>query len=210
MATQPVINHSDHVTTQEISFERFAGACAIITGILGLLYAISFVVLRNAALSSLFLLLGGLFSLPMQTAVYQRFTATKPAFARWAFLLSISGAFGALIHGGYDLANALHPPAISAAQINLPDAIDPRGLLVFGLAGLGLFLVAWLIRQDRLFPRVLSYWGYLAAALLVVLYLGRLIILDPTNPVILVAALLSGFVFNPVWSIWLGSRLLRG
>lgn len=119
------------------------------------------------------------------------------------------GAFGALIHGGYDLANALHPPAISAVQADLPDAIDPRGLLVFGLAGLRLFLVARLIRQDRLFPRRLSYWGYLAAASLVVFYLGRLIILDPTNPVILVAALLSGFVFNPVWSIWLGSRLLR-
>jgi hypothetical protein len=46
--------------------------------------------------------------------------------------------------------------------------------------------------------------------LLVALYLGRLIILDPTSPVILVPALLNGFLVNPALYIWLGLALLRG
>lgn len=209
MATQPTVNTSESLTIATTSLDHFAGVCAIITGIGSLLYGLSFLVLRNATFSALFLLLGGLFALPVLTSVYQRFTATHTAFARWAFLLSVTGAFGALIHGGYDLANALHPPAIAAAQASLPDAIDPRGLLVFGVAGLGLFLLAWLVGQDRLFPRALSYLGYIAAVLLVGLYLGRLIILDPTNPFIVLPALLSGFVLNPVWYLWLGVIFLR-
>lgn len=209
MATQPAVNTSENLTTATTAFDRFAGVCAIITGLGSLLYGLSFLVLRNATFSALFLLLGGLFALPVLTSIYQRLSATHAAFARWAFLLSVTGAFGALIHGGYDLANALHPLASAAALASLPDAIDPRGLLVFGVAGLGLFLFAWLVGQDRLFPRALSYLGYIAAVLLVILYLGRLIILDPANPFIVLPALLSGFVFNPVWYLWLGILYLR-
>lgn len=43
-----------------------------------------------------------------------------------------------------------------------------------------------------------------------ILYLGRLIVLDPTNPVILVPALLNGFLVNPIFYLWLGLALLRG
>lgn len=43
-----------------------------------------------------------------------------------------------------------------------------------------------------------------------VLYLGRLIVLTPTSLLILVPALLTGFVVNPAWYIWLGLVLLRG
>jgi hypothetical protein len=93
---------------------------------------------------------------------------------------------------------------------SLPNAIDPRGLLAFGVAGLGLCFIAWLVGQSRLFPRALSYLGYVAAALLVVLYLSRLIILEPTNLLIVLPALLSGFVVNPLWYIWLGIVLWRG
>jgi hypothetical protein len=55
----------------------------------------------------------------------------------------------------------------------------------------------------------LGYLTYLSAILLVALYLGRLIILEPTNPVILVPALLNGFLVNPAVYIWLGLTLLR-
>jgi hypothetical protein len=56
----------------------------------------------------------------------------------------------------------------------------------------------------------LGYLAYLSAVLLVVLYLGRLIVLDPTNPLILVPALLNGFLVNPALYVWLGLALLRG
>ncbi len=204
MSTQSASNQVDIVTTQSSSFERFAGLSAILAGITGLLYSISFVLLKNDMLIALFLMLGGVFSTAVLVAVYNRLKETDATFALWALLLSIAGAFGAIIHGGYDLANAINPTAANVALVNLPSAIDPRGLLTFGVAGLGVFVIAWLMGRGGQFPRALSYWGYLLAVLLVVLYLGRLIILDPKNPVVLVDALLSGFIVNPVWYVWLG------
>jgi hypothetical protein len=44
---------------------------------------------------------------------------------------------------------------------------------------------------------------------MLVLYLGRLIILNPKNPVLLISAVLSGFVVTPVWFVWLGTELRR-
>ena len=58
--------------------------------------------------------------------------------------------------------------------------------------------------------RGVGYLAYLSAFLLAVLYLGRLIILDPSNPVILIPALLNGFVISPVLYLLLGFALLSG
>ena len=145
MSTQSASNQVDTVTTQSSSFERFAGLSAILAGITGLLYSISFVILKNDALIALFLMLGGVFSTAVLVAVYNRLKETDATFALWALFLSIAGAFGAIIHGGYDLANAINPTAANVALVNLPSAIDPRGLLTFGVAGLGLFVIAWLM-----------------------------------------------------------------
>jgi hypothetical protein len=92
---------------------------------------------------------------------------------------------------------------------DLPNPVDPRGLLTFGVAGAALFVVAWLISRSRQFPKGLGYLAYLSAVLLLALYLGRLIFLDPTSPVILVPALLNGFLVSPVFYVWLGLALLR-
>ena len=69
-------------------------------------------------------------------------------------------------------------------------------------------MVGWLILVGGRFPRYVGYLAYLSAFLLVVLYLGRLIVLDPSNPVILIPALLNGFVTNPASYILLGFALL--
>jgi len=209
MTVQAIGESERTATPASAFFERCAGICAILTGAGSVLYSGAFLVLHSAALSALFLMLGGLLALPVLSAVYQHVAQTHAAFARWAFLLSVTGALGSLIHGGYDLANALHPPVSIAAQAGLPDAIDPRGLLVFGVGGLGLFLIAWLVGQSRRFPRSLSYPGYVTAIMLIGLYLGRLLILDPASPLIALPALLSGFVLNPLWYIWLGIVLAR-
>ena len=189
------------------SFEKFAGWAAILAGISGFLYSISFIVLQNNLLSALFLALGGLFSIAALTGLYQRLRGTENGFALLGLLLSLSAALGSAIHGGYDLANALHPPA--ALNADLPNPIDPRGLLTFGIAGLGLFLLSWLITQETQLPRSLGYLGILSAILMIILYLGRLIILQATNLAIVIPALLEGFIVNPAWYIWLGMRLMR-
>ncbi len=204
MATQASTHGMSVSHTQANTFERFAGLCAILAGIVGFLYAISFIILHSTLLSSLFLLVGGLLFTVIMTAIYQRLLATDAAFALWAFLLSGGGALGTLIHGGYDLANALHPETLSAALANAPSSIDPRGLLTFGLTGLGLLVISWLIGRGNTFPKGLSYLGYLVALLLIVLYIARLIILTPSSQVIAIPALLSGFIVNPIWYVWLG------
>ena len=189
------------------SFEKFAGWSAILAGLSGFLYSISFIVLQDNTLSGFFLMLGGLFSVAALTALFQRVRETESGFALLGLLLGVSAAFGSVIHGGYDLANALHPPA--SPNSDLPNAIDPRGLLTFGVAGLGLFILSWLLTQESSFPKGLAYLGYVSAILMIVLYLGRLIILEATNLAIVVPALLEGFIVNPLWYAWLGRSLIK-
>jgi len=208
MATNVIANRADAVPLPSTAYERFAGVCGIGAGLAGFLYAVAFILLRNDLLSALFLLLTGFIATAALVAVYHRLRSTDADFALWALLLGIVGALGATIHGGYDLANAINPPA--GAPLDLPSQIDPRGLLTFGVAAIALFVVAWLIGKGRQLPIGLSYLGYLSALLLIILYLARLVILDPANPIILAPALLNGFLVNPAWYIWLGIILWRG
>jgi hypothetical protein len=189
------------------SFEKFAGWMALLAGISGFLYSVAFIVLQNNLLSALFLLLGGIFSSAALTALYQHLRGAESGFALFGLLLALSAALGSAIHGGYDLANALHPPA--SLNTDLPNPIDPRGLLTFGIAGLGLFLLGWLMTQEIRFPKNLAYLGMLSAILMIILYLGRLIILQATSLVIVIPALLEGFLINPIWYLGLGLTFLR-
>lgn len=189
------------------TFERFGGYCAVLAGMAGFLYSVAFIILRSDVLSALFLLLGGLFATAALTALYERLRDTDSTFALWGLIFALAGAIGSAIHGGFDLSNALHPPA---APTDLPNPIDPRGLLTFGFAGIGLFVFSWLILQSARFSKNFGYLGYLSAILMIILYLGRLIVLQATSPVIVIPALLEGFLVNPIWYIWLGIMLLRG
>jgi hypothetical protein len=189
------------------SFEKFAGWGAVLAGLSGFLYSISFIVLQSELLSALFLMLGGLFSTSALIALYQRLRGTESGFALLGLLLSLSAVLGSAIHGGYDLANAIHPPASGTGG---PNPVDPRGLLTFGVSGLGIFLLSWLMTQDMSLPKRLASLGYVSAILMIVLYLGRLIIVQATSPVIVIPALLEGFIVNPLWYIWLGLTFLRG
>jgi hypothetical protein len=206
MTSQTVENNAGAAPARAASFERCAGVCAVLAGVAGFLYAAAFIVLHNDLLSGLFLMLTGLLSTAALVAVYERLRETDAAFALFGLLLGVAGALGSAVHGGYDLANTINPfPSVP----DLPSPIDPRGLLTFGVAGIALFVVAWLITRGGQFPKGLGYLGYVSAVLLVVLYLGRLIILDPTSPVILLPALLNGFLVNPIFYLWLGLALLR-
>lgn len=189
------------------SFEKFAGWSAILAGVSGLLYSVAFIVLQNNLLSALFLMLGGLFSTAALTGLYHRLRATDSGFALLGLLLSLSAALGSAIHGGYDLANALHPPA--SINVDLPNPVNPRGLLTFGIAGIGIFLFSWLMNQEMKFSKGLVYLGILSSILMIILYLGRLIVLQATSLVIVIPALLEGFIVNPIWYIWLGLTLMR-
>jgi hypothetical protein len=201
------------------SFARFGGLCALLAGVGGLCYSISFVIISKSApdlsniLSPLFLLLGGLLSSAVLVAIYQRLRETEATFALWALLLGTVAALGSAMHGGYDLANAINPPALSSSfqtDLNaLPSQVDPRGLLTFGVTGIAFLAFAWLIVRGGQFPKGLGYLGYALAILLIIVYLGRLILLQPSNPFLLASAALTGFILAPIWYIWLGLVLWR-
>jgi hypothetical protein len=208
MASIVATNRVGSSTAVSSTYERFGGLCAILVGVSGLLYSVAFVILRSTSLSALFLLLTGLLGTAALVAIYARLRDTDVSFALWALFLGTVSALGSALHGGYDLANALNPPATT--NLDLPSQIDPRGMLTFGVAGLALWVMAWLILRGVQFPRGLGYLGYVTAALLIIIYLARLIVLDATSPLVLVPALLAGFVASPVWYVWLGLNLWRG
>jgi hypothetical protein len=200
---------------EESRFDRFAGACAILASAGALLYSIAFVIVARstpdlgAALAALFLTAGGILGSAVLVALYGRLREADPGFALWGFFLGFTGAMGSAIHGGFQLANILHPPT-TAVGADLPSEIDPRGILTFGIAGLAVLVFAWIIlaRGGR-FTLRLGYTGLAFGALLVLTFLARLVILDPGSVLVLVPAGLAGFIVGPLWYLWLGLELLR-
>ena len=198
------------------SFQRFGGMCAILAGLFGFGYSLAFIVVARSnaqlggLLASLFLLLGGLSASAALTALFQLLQTTDEGFATWGRALAIAGVVGSIIHGGYDLANAIHVPESDPLNLaNLPNAVDPRGLLTFGVAGVGLIIAAGLMVRNKTLPTNLGYLGYILGIVLVVIYLARLIILDATNPIVVITVVITGFILNPIWNIWLGVSLRR-
>jgi len=196
------------------SFERSAGATAVVVGVGGLLYSVAFVIVSRSApdtgrlLSSLFLLLGGVLGIQVMAALYRRLRDVDAGFALVGFMFGFAGALGSTVHGAFDLANVFHPPAALASDV--PSAVDPRGVLTFGLSGLAVLVLARLMSRGGGFPAPLALLGYVSGALLVIIYLARLIVLDPTSPLVLGPAGLEGFIVNPVWYVWVGVTLWRG
>jgi hypothetical protein len=193
-------------------FERFAGGCAIAVGLGTILYSVAFVIALRTTFppavtaTALLLLLGGFLTTPVSVALYLRLRPVEEGFALWALLLALLGAAGATIHGGFDLARLVGPPTLPT---EIPNPVDPRGLLTFGVAGAAVFVFASLIRRGGGLPRGLGVLGMVAGGLLILIYLGRLIIFDPANPALLTAAVLGGLVVNPAWYLWLGIALRR-
>lgn len=197
---------------ERVSFERVAGGAALAVGIGGILYSIVFLLYvyngSSAALrvSDALLVGGALLSTGVLVAVYERVRPANPSFAMWALVLGLGGAFGAAIHGGYNL--ALEVKAVGDPPL-YTNPVDPRGLMTFGVTGLAFALFSVLIARSGALPRPIGYIGLAAGALFVVVYLGRLIIYNPKNPLVLTAAVLSGFVLNPAWFGWVGATLLK-
>ena len=191
----------------------FGPFCAAAAGLVGLAYSISFSLYLHAPgrgtayADSIFLLAGGLVSTGAFTAIYARIRSTEPSLALWGYVLALVGAFGATLHGGYDLANLANPPASLATD--LPSSVDPRGLGTFALTGVALAVIGVLILRGGAFPRPLGYLAFLSAALLVFVYVGRLVILNPKSPGLLAGAVLAGYVVDPVWFVWAAFSLRR-
>jgi hypothetical protein len=195
-----------------MSFERFAGGAAVAVAVGGVAYSVSFVLALKAgsdpALRTGFvlLLLGGILGSAVLVGLYLRVRDTDPGFAMLGLLLGAAGMLGSAIHGGFDLAASIDP---GGAATGLPNAIDPRGLLTFGLTGLGVLVLAGSIRRSGDLPTGLGWLGTALGVLLVLIYLGRLLIVDPNHPLLLGLAAVTGIAVHPAWFVWLGLALRR-
>ena len=58
-------------------------------------------------------------------------------------------------------------------------------------------------------PGGLGRFGQLTGALMIIVYLARLTLYSPTNPLVLIGAGLTGLIVSPIFFIWLGRSLLR-
>jgi hypothetical protein len=195
------------------AYERFAGACALLVAAVGVLYSLTFVIVVAdepkwaQVANAVFLLSGGLLALAVLIAVYGRLRDAEPAFALLALALGLAGGLGSAIHGAQEF--ALEVRKENAIDTGL-SAVDPRGFLTFAVSGLAFLLVGWLVRRGGFFPRRLGDLSLVAGFLLLLVYLGRLVIFDPDNAVLLVVAAVTGFVVNPALYAWLGVLLRRG
>lgn len=155
--------------------------------------------------SALFLMLSGLLAIPVAVAMYSKVKEVDEHFALIVLILATVGAFGYVVHGGYDLANVINVPSMS--NVDLPSQVDPRGLLAFGVTGLAILKFSWLAQKNNIFPSGFNSLGFLSGLLLLVIYLARLIVLSPSSPTLLYPVLIEGFVVNPIWYLWLGAIL---
>jgi hypothetical protein len=195
------------------SFQRFAGYCAMATGIGGFLYSVAFVLLSRAkadlglGLSWVILLAGAGLAMPVLLALYEHLRQVEPPLALLALLFSALGFSGAIMHAGYEIANIIHLGKSPASDV--ASQVDPRGLLTFGLTGVGLLLFSWLMGRSPRYSAGLSRLGILTGALMIIVYLARLTVYSPTNPLVLIGAGLTGFIVSPLFFLWLGRSLLR-
>ena len=194
-----------------LAYRHTAYPSAWLAAVAGFLYSVFFVLsTRNMSFAggaaAFFLLVGGILGASALLGLYERLVDAGGGYARWALLFGVAAALAATLHGGFDLANAIHPPGQSNV---FPSQVDPRGLGTFGLAGVALMAFAYLMLRDRSFPRGLGYLGYVSGGLLLLTYLGRLIVLSPSSPLVLGPAALEGFIVNPIWYAWLGFALRR-
>jgi hypothetical protein len=196
---------------QTIRFERVAGVAAAGAAAVAVFYAVTFAVFVKRGSdwaqwsSTTALALSGLVALPVLVAVYQRIRAVDEGCALVTLLVGAASAIGSSLHGAHDLAVLFNPPA---GELELPNATDPRGAATFALLAVTIALSSWLLARTGL-PARFAALGYLAAALLVVVYVGRLTVLDPNTSWIAVAAALSGFLAVPAWYAWLARTFLR-
>jgi hypothetical protein len=194
------------------SYGRFAAGMAYLVAVGGVAYSILFVVAEKAdsraagTASWALLLAGGILTIAVLVALYQLLREVDGGFAMWGLLLGVVGAAGSVIHGGFELARQI-PDEI---PLSLPaNPVDPRGLLTFGVMGVGLIVLSTLIRRSPALPSGLGALGIVLGVLLVLVYLGRLFIVDTNEIVLLILAAVAGVVAHPAFFLWLGSGLRR-
>ena len=138
MATQTVAGMAAADDTSSMTFERFAGICAILTGVVGFLYSIAFVFIGNQPwLYSLLLMVGGLLAMPVLVALFHRlrhaggdfFGCCSRALGKFSHLVGHYGKSAALFTGARSFDGRVQGEQISFVGNLVNDGYDPANLL---------------------------------------------------------------------------------
>jgi hypothetical protein len=151
------------------------------------------------------LLGGGLVALPVMVALRAVLVGGEPQVALVGLLLGVAGALGSSIHAAFELsllANPVDGPGV-------PNAVDPRGFMTYGVTGLALLVFGGLLVRDRRLGREPGWLALAGGALFVVVFVSRLTVLDPQTNVIRVAAISSGLAVVPAFYLVLAWALYR-
>lgn len=193
------------------TFDRFAGTSAILVGVGGLAYGLLFGYIVLGAPNAVAItwnvlgLLGALLATSVSVALYYRLRDTDRGFALLALLLGLAASLGQLENSALALGGGLTPGIGKTAAPS-----DPFGVFRFGLAGVALFVVGWLIVRGGALPRGLGYLAEAGGILLVLVYLGRLTgVIDPATRITVLPPVLYGIVIHPWFYVWLGLTLRR-
>jgi hypothetical protein len=195
-----------------MTFDRFAGVCAIIAGLSSILYAVFFLLVKgqlNVYLPPVFLALGGFLALTPMVVVYLRVRRADEGFALWALLLAAVGFLGTAAHAIFGIA-AVIPKVTDVGSAKELSQSDPRGFLAFFVTGVAVLVFAWLIQRSGAFPVGLAYVGYVLGVSVILLFLGNLATATNTSSLlILIPGAVASLLATPAWNIWLGLRLLQ-
>jgi hypothetical protein len=194
-------------------FERLAGLCSVLVGFGALVYAIIFITIveGNTETEPWFaILLGGaLATVPVLIAIYFRLREFDEGIALTALVLGLFGAFGGVLHGGYELAALITPPDTEIGVYPGPESVT-KGVLRYLVGGLALLLIAWLVGASGALPRGIAYLAGVGGVLLVFIYIGRLFdFITPGDYLSLTAPIVYGFLVHPALYGWIGLTLWR-
>lgn len=191
-------------------YRRFAGLAALATAAAGIVFTVTFAIAvrdgEHWALwaSSITLIVGALVAIPVVLALADQLGTREPQFARLGLVFGLVATVGSALHGAWDtavLANPLDHP-------DVPSYTDARGFATFAMTAAAFVIFGWLILRGSDIPRLVGQLALLAAVLLLVIYFGRLIVLNPKRPVIKWVAVVSGLVVSPAFYLAYARSLL--
>jgi hypothetical protein len=195
-------------------FDRTASWMAYLSAAVALAYSMSFgYYVREGDrwaqyTSSGLLIAGGLIGLPVLVAVYMRVRRVDEGFAIVALVIAIAAALGSVLHGAHDVAVFANPDKVTTGA-DYPNFTDPRGFSTFALFGLAMIVLAAMTRIAA-FPKPIALVGAITGALSIVVYIGRVTVLDPKRWWVATAAVGAGVFGVPLWNVLVARALRAG
>jgi hypothetical protein len=191
------------------SFNRFGGACAIVVGVLSILYAAFYLGVQpvapfaGALVAWLILAASGILGSAAYVALYQRTRAASEGYALFGLVLGIIQSAATLLNAVNQAVYVLNPPS---DRVLTAVSLDPKGVGAFLVFAVASVVFGWLIVRGAMLPRNLGYVAYLNSVLLTLLFLSNVF---GTTTLLLASGGLTSVIVTPLWWIWLGRELRR-